>query len=142
MKKYDHLERVAVESPFGAPTQDIINENISYAKACVNDCLKRGEAPYASHLFFTQEGLLDDNDPDERMLGIMAGKEWEKAAVRTAVYVDRGISSGMKLGIEICKDIGRPIVYRSLGDRWQTADGEKAIEELSLNGETVFISVR
>ena len=105
---------VGIESPYAGD----VETNIRYAKACVLDCLRRGEAPYASHLFFTQDDLLDDNDPDERMLGIMAGKAWEKKAQYTVVYTDRGISKGMKFGIELAKKEGRPILYRALGGEW------------------------
>lgn len=140
MTDYDHLERAAIESPFGAKDPGVLEQNIRYAKACVRDSLHRVEAPYASHLFYTQEGLLDDNDPDERMLGIMAGKEWEKAAVRTAVYIDRGISAGMQLGIEICQEVGRPIVYRSLGALWMTWKGRATLQELKEKGIEVEVA--
>lgn len=126
--------RVGLESPYAAPTKEGIEENLAYAKACVRDSLKKNEAPYASHLFFTQEGILDDTIPEERELGIMAGKEWERAAQYTVVYVDRGISSGMQMGIDICKTVGRPVRYRSLGKDLLTEDGEKAISSLEERG--------
>lgn len=128
-EKYENLKRVAIESPFAGD----VKTNIAYAKACVNDCLKRGEAPYASHLFFTQDGILDDTVPDERMLGIMAGKAWEKAAAYTAVYIDRGISGGMTLGIKICAEMGRPVVYRSLGEGWLTDEGKEVLETVEVS---------
>ena len=128
-KNYENLKRVAIESPFAGD----VETNIRYARACVNDCLKRGEAPYASNLFFTQPGLLDDDNPEERMLGIMAGKTWEKAAEYTAIYVDRGMSKGMKLGIELCAKESRPIVYRSLGEEWLTDEGRAVIETVELS---------
>jgi hypothetical protein len=140
MSDYDHLVRVGIESPFAAPTPEGIEENIAYAKAAVNDSLHRGEAPYASHLFFTQPGLLDDTDPDERMLGIMAGKKWEEVADYTAVYVDRGLSKGMRLGIDICKKLGRPIYFRSLGEEHLTEAGRDVIKELRSQGEVIDVS--
>jgi hypothetical protein len=137
MSDYGHLVRVGIESPFAAPTPEGIEENIAYAKAAVNDSLDRGEAPYASHLFFTQPGLLDDTDPNERMLGIMAGKKWEEAANYTAVYVDRGLSKGMRLGIEVCAKLGRPICFRSLGDEHLTEEGRQVIKELKEQGKEI-----
>lgn len=137
MSGYENLVRVGIESPFAAPTPEGIEENIRYAKAAVNDSLHRGEAPYASHLFFTQPGLLDDTDPDERMLGIMAGKRWEEAADYTAVYVDRGLSKGMRLGIDICKKLGRPIYFRTLGEKFLTYAGREVIRELQEQGEII-----
>lgn len=32
--------------------------------------LKRGEAPIASHLLYTQPGILNDDIPDQRLLSI------------------------------------------------------------------------
>ena len=100
--------RVVVESPFAGD----VERNMEYAKEAVLDCLRRGEAPYASHLFFTQ--VLDDLKPEERQLGIEAGFEWGKAAEKTVVYEDYGISSGMKLGIEAAEKAGRRIEYRRI----------------------------
>ncbi len=102
------MTRVLIESPFAGN----IERNIQYAKEAVLDCLKRGEAPYASHLFFPQ--VLDDLKPEERRLGIEAGLEWGKAAEKTVVYEDFGISSGMKLGIEAAEKAGRKIEYRKI----------------------------
>ena len=69
----------------------------------------------ASHLLYTQKGILNDNIPAERMLGINAGLEWGKHAVKTVVYTDLGISGGMKFGIENAKDNNRVIEYRVIG---------------------------
>lgn len=101
-----------IESPFSAPTHDEIVRNVYYAMLAVRDSLSRDEAPYASHLFFTQ--MLDDNIPHERTLGIEAGLSIGKNAVSTAVYADLGVSHGMKLGIEAAEQAGRPVVERQL----------------------------
>ena len=74
----------------------------------------RGEAPIASHLLFTQPGILNDNDPEERKLGIGAGHAWTGVADLVVVYTDRGMSSGMKRGIEAALEVGTPIEYRTL----------------------------
>lgn len=104
------MRRVVIESPFSGDVAD----NIAYAMECVHDCLKRGEAPYASHLFFTQPGLLDDEDPEQRMLSIRAGLVWGDTAELVAVYADHGISSGMELGIQAAIARGTPVEYRYL----------------------------
>ena len=80
----------------------------------MRDSLERGEAPFASHLLYTQPGILNDNIPEERRRGINAGLAWGMKAERTVVYVDRGITPGMALGIKAAKEAGRPIEYRSL----------------------------
>jgi len=115
---------VLVESPFAG---DVWN-NIEYARACMADCLKRGEAPFASHLLYTQEGVLNDNVPEERELGIEAGLLWGRFAKRTVVYVDRGISRGMRAGIARAITEGRPVEFRSL-PAYQTAEALRALAD-------------
>ncbi len=112
------MKRVVIESPFGG-TDEEVRRNIKYARACITDSLKRNEAPYASHLFFTQPGILDDNLPEERMLGINAGLEITKDFDMTAVYCDLGKSKGMLYGIEMAKSLGRKIEERYLGEDWE-----------------------
>lgn len=106
--------RVIIESPYAAPTLEGVQRNVNYARACVRDCLIKGEAPYASHLFFTQPGVLDDKIPEERLLGIIAGLLWGEAAEKTVVYTDLGISKGMEQGMAQANIVGRPIERRSL----------------------------
>lgn len=104
------MRRVILESPFAGD----VARNIEYARAAVRDSVLRGEAPIASHLLFTQPGILDDNVAEERALGIAAGLAWGPAAVATVVYADLGISSGMKLGIARALDQGRPVEHRHI----------------------------
>jgi hypothetical protein len=85
------MKRVILESPYAGE----IERNVSYARACVRDCLQRGEAPIASHLLYTQPGVLNDNVPGERELGISAGLAWRSVADVVVFYVDYGWSSGM-----------------------------------------------
>lgn len=103
------MRRVVIESPYAGE----VALNVAYAKRCFLDSLRRGEAPYASHLLFTQEGLLDDLVAEERALGIAAGLAWGAAGELVAVYVDRGISSGMRQGVLAHRRRGIEIVCRS-----------------------------
>jgi hypothetical protein len=107
--------RVVIESPYRGKTDEETAENVAYAKACVMDSLGRGEAPYASHLFFTQPGLLDDTVPDERAWGIDAGLAWGRSADVVAVYVDRGVSEGMRKGIDAARARAAKVEFRLLG---------------------------
>ena len=84
----------------------------------MRDCLMRGESPYASHALYTQPGVLDDDIPEERRLGITAGFVWRAAAVKTVVYQDLGISQGMQWGINDAAAQDLEIEYRSLGGEW------------------------
>lgn len=102
------MKLVVIESPLAGD----FTRNIRYARLCALDCLHRGEAPYASHLFFTQ--MLDDEMHEERELGIKAGFLWANAAAKRVVYDDFGMSGGMERGIAHGKEIGQEIEYRKL----------------------------
>lgn len=104
------MRRVIVETPYAGD----VERNAHYARLCLHDCLTRGEAPFASHLLYTQESVLNDGIPEERQLGILAGLEWGFVAEATVVYMDYGISNGMKEGIKRAEAEGRPVEYRQL----------------------------
>jgi hypothetical protein len=127
------VDFVVVESPFATSflnlrresgaewTKELTQEvNVRYARACLHDCLTRHqEAPYASHLLYTQEGVLDDDIPAERDLGIRAGLQIGRAAKRRVFYVDRGFSRGMVWGLRFALDIEQPCEIRRLGGEWE-----------------------
>ena len=104
------MKLVILETPFAGD----IDANIKYARQCIADCLKRDEAPIASHLLYTQPGVLDDTKPDERALGIAAGHAWCHVAEACVVYTDRGMSKGMEQGIDVAITHGVEIEYRVL----------------------------
>lgn len=107
------MRLVIVESPYAGK----VRRNVRYARACLRDCLLRREAPFASHLLYTQPGVLRDGTRRERRLGMEAGFCWALMAEATVVYEDYGISPGMSLGIEMAHAAGRPVEYRALGVR-------------------------
>jgi hypothetical protein len=103
------MRRVILESPYAGD----VERNRKYATDCILDCLQRGDAPFASHMLYTE--ALDDNVPRMRALGIKAGFAWREAAQATVVYTDLGISAGMQQGIDHANSITDHIVeYRSL----------------------------
>jgi len=116
------MKKVSIESPYfvkGNPELTIDNRNYFYA--CAKECLMvYGENPYGSHGFFTH--FLDDNIPEERAVGIEAGLQWNIHAEATIVYIDRGISPGMELGIARAKEEGRTVTFRRLGQNYFSFD--------------------
>lgn len=102
---------IIIETPYSGD----VDGNIAYARACLLDSLRRGEAPIASHLLHTQ--VLDDMQPDERSLGIEAGLAWYSVATKCVVYTDRGISGGMKMGIDRAMQHDVAVEYRSIENR-------------------------
>lgn len=105
---------VYLESPFAGD----VETNLEYARACMSDCIKRGESPLASHLLYTQPGILDDDIPEERVRGIQAGFDWAGHADLIVFYIDLGMSSGMKGGVKRANEAGQPVEYRSL-EAWK-----------------------
>jgi hypothetical protein len=108
----DAMRRVIIESPYAADTEASAVLNKAYALECLRDCLRRGEAPFASHVIYTL--VLHDSFPADRQLGINAGLAWGEVADATVVYQDYGISPGMKLGIAHAERCGRVVEYRRL----------------------------
>jgi len=107
------MRLIVVESPYAGD----VEANVAYARKCVRDAVLRGDSPIASHLLLTQPGILKDNDPDERALGIEAGLAWLNVAYAAVVYIDRGISLGMRAGIAAAERVGIPVEYRAFDGR-------------------------
>lgn len=94
------MKRVILESPYAGD----IERNLTYARECVRDSLSRGEAPIASHLLYTQEGILKDEIPEERQWGIDAGLAWKNVAEKHVFYIDYGYSRGMEYAKQYATD--------------------------------------
>lgn len=108
--------RVIIESPFKGE----VARNKAYAQRAMYDSFLRGEAPFLSHLLYTQ--VLCDEVQTDRRRGIEAGLAWGSVADITAVYADYGISEGMHEGIDRAKKEGRRVMVRRIGEnpRWST----------------------
>ena len=104
------MRLVILESPFAQDPE----ARIAYARRCICDCLARGESPIASHLLYTQPGILRDDVADERALGIAAGLSWYRVAQACVVYLDHGMSRGMVEGIRKARGLGVEIEERYL----------------------------
>lgn len=101
---------VVIESPYAG---DIVR-NVAFARAAMEDSLKRGETPFASHLLYTQPGILDDGNAEERALGIDAGWAMMRVANLLAVYTNLGVSEGMQAGIRRAEQLGLRVEERRM----------------------------
>lgn len=108
------MRRVILESPYGSDDPEVVAANVAYAHRCAMDCLRRRESPIASHLVFPL--FLDDKNPEERALGIAAGLAWVRVADAMVVYMDRGMSTGMKDAIAYAEGADIKVVMRHLGE--------------------------
>ncbi len=112
------MKRVIIESPYAAANGHTVAEHEVYARRCMSDSLARGEAPLASHLLYTQPGILDDSDPEQRKLGIKAGFVWGEKAALVVIYADFGVSKGMRGGEARAQELQIPVVTRLIGKGW------------------------
>jgi hypothetical protein len=112
---------IVVESPYAGETP----RNLRYLRACMRDAILRGESPYASHGLYTQPGVLRDDLPAERELGIQAGFVWRRLAAKTVFYQDLGESRGMAYGRAHCVQHGLQYELRTLGHQWEQAQLER-----------------
>lgn len=104
------MKVVVVESQYAGD----VETNVRYARACMDDSLSRGEAPLASHLLYTQPGILRDDSPAERKLGMEAGFAWGAHAAVVAVYTDLGMSGDMRDGAERARERRQCVEYRTV----------------------------
>jgi hypothetical protein len=125
---------VVLESPYAGN----VEANVAYARAAVRDSL-RGESPIASHLLYTQPGILSDGVPDERQLGIEAGLAWRFVAEASVVYQDLGITPGMRRGIEAAETAGIPVEYRNLAS-FRTQKGRSKVAARPLGDVVIHVA--
>ena len=104
--------RVILETPYQGTKKHSVEENIQYALDCVDHSLKMNEAPIAFHLIYPR--VLDDTKEVEREKGLSMSQQWYKVADKVVVYVDHGISDGMRQGIDKAHFLQTPILMRSL----------------------------
>lgn len=103
---------IIVESPYAGD----VEQNTLYAQRAMKYCLLHQEAPYASHLLYTQPNVLDDDKPNERDLGIHAGFAFKHLPnVHTTFFTDYGMSSGMELALTYLKLNNLPFSFRKIG---------------------------
>ena len=104
------LRRVILESPYAGD----IERNVEYVKRALLDSLIHyGEAPFASHLLYTQ--VLEDLGYEQRALGFKCNYSWYEVAEACIIYTDYGISSGMRSGMRFASSRGLPLEERTIG---------------------------
>ena len=133
---------VSIESPF-KPSDDevakyegrytraeLLRQNLVYARLALLNSLKRGEAPFASHLIYTQVWAESD---ELRKQGIAAGIEYHHRTDLVALCVDLGTSGGMKLAREHAQLINVPHETRMILDSRHGKDPREALAAMPLD---------
>lgn len=85
-----------------------IAHNVEVARALCRMAVEAGRTPFAPHLLYPQ--FLDENDPDQRDLGISLGLRFMEACDEVWVYVGEGVSEGMCHEIEYARLLGKLII--------------------------------
>ena len=90
------------------PLSGDIKGNVARVRHICRDLYSKDIIPFAPHIYFTQ--FLDDNNPSERELALLFGREMVKRCDELWVFGDR-ISDGMRCEIDYAKKVGIPISY-------------------------------
>lgn len=100
-------------TPFMAEDPSKAARMVRYALRATRDSLNKGEAPLASHLFFSE--VLNIRNPIERDIGLQSQLNWMKACDVVVVYLDFGITPAMQVAINNAILRHRKIEYRTIG---------------------------
>lgn len=117
--KDSFFKTIILESPFAG---DVFS-NVKYAQAVIHSLAHKGYAPSASHLIYTQ--MLDDTNEFDRKLGIDKGLDIAHGH-DSIVAIDKGISTGMKYGVQRAIKEERNYTFLTL------SKDPKVISEVSL----------
>lgn len=99
------MTKVYICSPYRAPNEKELQENIELAKRVCRSATMTGYTVLCPHLLYPQ--FLDDNDEEEREAGIQAGLELLETADEVWVVSGR-ISTGMAREIARAGELGIP----------------------------------
>lgn len=105
------IKIVYIASPFAGN----IATNVAFAKSAAKYAIAKGMAPYIPHL--TLPAVLNDNDPEERALGIKLNCEILSRCDELWVFRYHGISADMKAEINYAKEKGIPTRFLDIDPR-------------------------
>lgn len=91
-----------------SPYQGRVEENKKNAVRYARITAMSGDIPIVPHLYFPS--FLDDNDPNERMIGISKGLELMNICDEVHVFVF-DITEGMKIELDYAKEIRKPVRF-------------------------------
>lgn len=103
----ENMEKIRKKVYVCSPLSGNIERNIKKAKEYCREVSLKGFLPVASHIYFTQ--FLDDNNLEERNMGMDMGLELLKLCDEVWIFGDR-ISEGMKKEIEFAKELNIKII--------------------------------
>lgn len=93
-----------------SPYRGDVDYNVAKAQFYCQFATSQGMVPVAPHIYFTQ--FLDDDEPEERRLGLEMGLDMMKHCVELWAFGPR-LSEGMITEIETAEKLGIPIMFYS-----------------------------
>ena len=101
-----HRKKVYVASKYAGDTRANTKAAIRYCRSVI----EAGHMPVASHILYAASGMLKDDDPSERELGLAFGLALLKGCDELWAFGD--ISPGMAKEIEEAKRLKMPVIYK------------------------------
>lgn len=98
-----------IESPYAGDIQ----RNETYLTRAMRDSFERGEVPFASHGLFPR--FLDEENREERKIGIEFGYRFWEIARNIVFYEDYGRSDGMARAVQRAIDMNLKWEVRRIG---------------------------
>lgn len=95
---------VYICSRYAADEKRTVYENEEAAIRYSQFAIEQGCIPMASHLLYPR--MLDDNNPEERKLGLFFGQVWLDIAREIWIFSDGSLSKGMQAEYERAKQRG------------------------------------
>lgn len=120
------MRKAYICSPYRAKDGAELDRNIDYAQMLTKQALEAGLAPITPHLYMTQ--CLNENKPEEREAGMVAGLELLKSCDFVIAGIKYGISEGMSREIQTADALGIEVV-NSDKLRYYMKNEKKRIEE-------------
>lgn len=121
------MKRVYICSRFHADENHTKEENIHKAFFACTVALEKGYAPFAPHLIYPN--CLDDDDPQERSVGLAAGNAW-LATCDELWQWGATISEGMAAEIRLAQELNIPVrIYNSIGIPKEKWNGVKLADD-------------
>ena len=103
-----HRKKVYVASKYAGDTRANTTEALKHCRYVIAE----GCMPVASHILYAASGMLKDDDPQERELGLMFGLAL--LGLCDEIWVFGDISPGMAAEIEEAKRLHKPFIYKEV----------------------------
>ena len=93
-RKRKFMPLVYICSRYAADEKRTVEQNEAAAVRYSQFAIEQGCIPLACHLFYPR--ILDDNNPEQRKLGLFFGQVWLDIAREIWIFSDGSFSKGMK----------------------------------------------